>query len=112
MMFLILCVDPPLVKMFDKEIGIDKGLYWKYYCVPTGELQVHHTLKNRSAIPSSFSVLDIEKYKITKDISKGIYKKRSARPYFIICNHQFISYVSALAFFICCVVKPLLFIDV
>lgn len=68
--YLILCVDPPLVKMFDKEIGIDKGLYWKYYCIPTAELEVHHTLKNRLKSLQSFNVLDIEKYQITKKIFK------------------------------------------
>lgn len=68
--YLILSVDPPLVKMFDKEIGIDKGLYWKYYCIPTAELQVHHILKNRLKSLQSFNVIDIEKYQITKEFFK------------------------------------------
>lgn len=65
--YLILCVDPPLVKMFDKEIGIDKGLYWKYYCIPTSELQVHHIFKNRLKSLQNFNILDIEKYQIKKE---------------------------------------------
>lgn len=68
--YLILCVDPPLVKMFDNEIGIDKGLYWKYYCIPTTELQEHHILKNRLKSLQSFNIHDIEKYQITKDVFK------------------------------------------
>ena len=68
--YLILCVDPPLVKMFDKEIGIDKGLYWKYYCIPTKELEVHHVLKNRLKSLQSFNILEIEKYQISKEIFK------------------------------------------
>lgn len=68
--YLILCVDPPLVKMFDKEIGIDKGLYWKYFCIPTDELEVHHVLKNRLKSLQSFNILDIEKYQISKDVFK------------------------------------------
>lgn len=68
--YLILCVDPPLVKMFDKEIGVDKGLYWKYYCIPTKKLEVHHILKNRLKSLQSFNILEIEKYRISNDVFK------------------------------------------
>lgn len=68
--YLILCVDPPIVKMLDKEIGIDKGLYWKYYCIPTSELEAHHTFNNRLKSLQTFNVMDIEKYQITKDVFK------------------------------------------
>jgi hypothetical protein len=69
--YLILCVDPPLVKLFDQELGIDKGLYWKYYCIPTEELKLHNTLKSRLKSLQCFNILDIEKYRITEKTFKN-----------------------------------------
>jgi hypothetical protein len=68
--FLILCVDPALVKMYDKELEIDKGLYWKYYCIPVKELEVHHVFKNRLKSLQSFNILEIEKYKVSMNVFK------------------------------------------
>ncbi len=68
--YLILCIDPPLAKLFDKEIGIDKGLYWKYYCIPTEKLKVHHKLKGRLKSLQCFNILEIEKYRISNEVLK------------------------------------------
>jgi len=64
--FLILCVDPPITKLFNKEIGINNGLLWNFYCIPTILLDKHHIFKNRLKSLQTFNVMDIEKYRIDK----------------------------------------------
>lgn len=63
--YLFLCVDPAFVKLYDKELGIDKGLYWKFYCIPTTELSEHAVFNNRIKSLQLFNIKDIEKYCIT-----------------------------------------------
>lgn len=68
--YLLLCLDPPLVELYDKELGLKKGLYWKYYCIPTTDLKEHHLYSNRLKSLQSFNILQIEKYEVNEQFFK------------------------------------------
>ena len=62
--YLVLCLDPPIARLFSNEIGIENGLKWQFYFIPTIELQNHHVFINRLKSLQTFNVIDIEKYRI------------------------------------------------
>ena len=66
--YLILCVDPPIAKLFNSEIGINNGLSWQFYCIPTTMLKKHHIFKKRLKSLQSFNILDIKKYRIGENV--------------------------------------------
>ena len=65
--FLILCLDPPLSRLFDSEIKEDNGLYWRFFCIPTAELSVHSIFNNRLKSVQTFKMQEIGQYEIGSD---------------------------------------------
>ena len=65
--FLIICLDPPLSRLFDIEIKVDKGLYWRFFCIPASELSVHHIFNNRLKSVQTFKMQEIGQYEIGSD---------------------------------------------
>ena len=65
--FLILCLDPPLSRLFDSEIKENNGLYWRFFCIPTTELSVHSIFNNRLKSVQTFKMQEIGQYEIGSD---------------------------------------------
>jgi hypothetical protein len=65
--FLIICLDPPLSRLFDIETNNEKGLYWRFFCVPTTELSLHPVLSNRLKSVQTFRINEIGQYEIGSD---------------------------------------------
>ena len=65
--YLIICLDPPLTKLFNSELGEKQTLYWRFFCIPTTELAEHHTFTNRLKSVQTFKMADMNKYEIGSD---------------------------------------------
>lgn len=72
--YLMLALDPPLVQMFDNEIGIISELQWKIFCIPTSELKEHTLLTNRLNSLQKIKYVDILKYELNEISIKRIFK--------------------------------------
>jgi len=72
--YLILALDPPLVQMYDNEIGIESQLQWKIFCIPTKELKEHSKIKNRLNSLQKIKYIDILKYELNEETINQIFK--------------------------------------
>ncbi len=72
--YLMLVLDPPLVQMFDNEIGIISELQWKIFCIPTSELKEHSLLTNRLNSLQKIKYVDILKYELNDISIKRVFK--------------------------------------
>jgi hypothetical protein len=72
--YLILALDPPLVQMYDYEIGIKSQLQWKIFCIPTSELKEHLKITNRINSLQKIKYLDLLKYELNQELINKIFK--------------------------------------
>jgi hypothetical protein len=68
--YLLICIDPPLVKKFNEQIGIHESLQWKFYCIPTEELKPHATFTHRLKSLQLFNIVTLRQYEISDKFFK------------------------------------------
>lgn len=72
--YLILALDPPLVQMYDNEIGIDSQLQWKIFCIPTSELKEHLKIPHRINSLQKIKYTELLKYELNEELIKKVFK--------------------------------------
>ena len=65
--FLIIGIDPCLTFKYLSEIDASPELLWKFYAVPTKELERHHKIHRRLKSLQVFKYIDLGKFAIGKD---------------------------------------------
>ncbi len=72
--YLMLALDPPLVKKYSNEIGIDCELKWQIFCIPTDLLQQHTVINHRINALQKIKYVDLLKFELNEESIRNIFK--------------------------------------
>lgn len=65
--FLILCLDPPIVNLYEVALSNKQKFEWKFYAIPTPSLTNHKKYAHRINAIQKFEYKDLEKFNLAKE---------------------------------------------